>query len=163
MDSDALIKITKSSVKEMVLSNISTDIPKKVEQETVDDGKKSGHPDAVVIERNIQAGKIKVRETRSSDVSERIIASLNISGGESDSLRLFSNNRGNYDCIITDDQKFIDLIDGLEIPFLTPSALLVYLVNQKRVSPDQALQYLDKMKPMISKEEYILTKEELSK
>jgi hypothetical protein len=143
--------------------NISTDIPKRVKQETVDEGKKSGHPDAVVIDHNIQAGKIKVRETKGSDYSEQIIASLNISGGESDSLRLFSNGRDNYDCIITDDQKFIDLIDGLGIPFLTPLSLLVYLANQKKISQDQALQYLDKMKPMISKEEYILTKEELSK
>jgi len=46
---------------------------------------------------------------------------------------------------------------------LTPSALLVYLANQKKISLEQALQYLDKMKPMISKEEYILSKEELRK
>lgn len=162
MDSDALIKIAKSSIKETILSNISADIPKKVKQETVDEGIKNGYPDAIVISRNIQAGKIKVQETKSFKDVEQTILSLNLTGGEADAFRLFNTDKS-YSCIITDDQKFIDLIGGLGVPYLTPSSLLVYLVSQKRITAGEAIRYLDKLEPMISEEEYILTKEELSK
>jgi hypothetical protein len=79
LDSDVLIKITKSSVKETVLSDISADMP-KVKEEVVDEGKKRGCPNSVVIDHNMRAGKIKVLETSRTDYTERMVAGLNILG-----------------------------------------------------------------------------------
>lgn len=65
-------------------------------------------------------------------VTEDIIGSLQLLGGEADTLRLFK--RGNYDAIASDDQRFLDLTDGLGVSFMTPSALLLYLWKKRKIS-----------------------------
>ncbi len=47
MDSDSLIKLTKSKVKEIVVENMDVYIPVKVYEETVTKPKKEGFPDAL--------------------------------------------------------------------------------------------------------------------
>ena len=42
MDSDALIKVTKASVKDVIVSNIEVFVPEEVEREIVDEGKIKG-------------------------------------------------------------------------------------------------------------------------
>jgi hypothetical protein len=159
MHTDALIKITKSSLKELMTSNIFIHIPVAVKKESVDEGKIRRFPDAILVERNIQAGKINVVRTKKKRSIEGIIKNLQLKGGEADSLRLF--HQGRYDSIVSDDQKFLELVDSIGIPFLTPAALIVYLYRVHRISSAAARKYVDKIKHMISNEEYSVTMEEL--
>lgn len=62
---------------------------------------------------------------------------------------------------IAELQKFLELVDSIGIPFFTPAALIVYLYRIHKVSLAEARKYLDKIKPMISDEEYSVTMEEL--
>ncbi len=159
MDTDALIKITKSSLKELFTSNISIHIPIAVKKESVDEGKVRQFPDAILVERNIQKGRINVVKTKKKRSVEDIITNLQLEGGEADSLRLF--HQGRYDSIVSDDQKFLEFVDSTGIPFFTPAALIVYLYRMHKVSLAEARKYVDKIKPMISDEEYSVTMEEL--
>lgn len=159
MDSDALIKIAKSSLKDLIVSNISVHIPCGVKKESVEEGKAAGFADAVLLEKNVSLGKIGVVSARKRREVEAIIRDLELEGGEADSVRLF--HQGKYDSIVSDDQKFLDLIDGIGIPFLTPTALIFYLYKVRRLALEEARRSLEKIRPMISAEEYSLTMERL--
>ncbi len=159
MDTDVLIKVTKSSLKDLVASNFDVFIAEGVKREAVDEGKEKGYPDAILIERNISEDKIKRVIAGTDEATENIIRGLRLIGGESDTLRLFM--RGNYDAIASDDQRFLDLIDGLGLPFMTPSSLLLYLWRNGKISEQETRSYLGKMKELISEEEYLVSMEEL--
>ncbi len=161
MDSDALIKLTKTSVKDLIASNFELCIPLEVEKEAVNEGKLRGYPDALVIAENIGSGKLKVAETRRLETIERLINSLDLLGGEADSIRLFK--QGGYEAIASDDSRFIDLIEGLGIPYVTPGTLLIYLWKIKAVSKEETRRRLDKLREFISSEEYLTSIEELAK
>lgn len=159
LDTDALIKITKSSLKELITSNISVYIAAHVQKESVEEGKVREFPDAILVEMNIEAGKVSVIKTKKKRHIEDIIQNLGLEGGEADSLRLFY--QGRYDSIVSDDRKFLELISGIGIPFLTPGALIVYLYDVRKISLVEARKCMDKIKDMISDEEYAVTMEEL--
>ncbi len=152
MDTDALIKIVKVSLKELIVSNVSIHIADGVREESVDEGKAKGYPDAILIEQNLRAGKINVVKTRENKGNEIVTKDLRLRGGEADSLKLF--RQGKFDSIVSDDQKFLDLIDSLGIPFLTSSALLLYLYKKGIISGEDARKNMGKLRPMISNEEY---------
>ncbi len=159
MDSDALIKITKASVKDVIASKFEVYVPFEVKNETVDQGKAGGHLDALMIEENVMKERLKVAEAGATRTTERLIASMNLLGGEAGSLRLF--RRGGYGAIASDDSKFIDLLESLGIVYLTPAALFIYLLRQKQISLSETLQYLDKIRAFISSEEYLASLEAL--
>jgi hypothetical protein len=161
MDSDVLIKLTKASVKELATSNFEIHIPPEVEKEAVNEGKNRGYPDALVIDENIKTGKLKVSKTTRLETTEKLISNLNLLGGEADSIRLFK--QGNYEALASDDSRFIDLIDGLGIPYITPSVLLIYLWKIKAISKKETREFLDKIKEFINPEEYLASVEELAK
>ena len=160
-DADILIKFTKASVKELITSNFELYLPLEVKKETVDEGKVRSYPDALAIDENINTGRLRVVETRRVETIEKLVNDLNLLGGEADSIRLFK--QGSYGAIASDDSRFIDLIDGLGIPYMTPSALLIYLWKTKAISRQETQQSLDKIKEFISSEEYLASIEELAK
>jgi len=159
MDSDALIKIAKASVKDVIVTNINVCVPMEVKREAVDEGKAGGYPDAIVIEDNIRKGKVKVVDAQPDELTESLIESLYLLGGEADSLRLYKG--GDYDAIASDDQKFLDLIDGLGIPSITPAALLLYLWKSGKASKQETRKYIERIRGLISLEEYLISVEEL--
>jgi len=161
MDSDALIKVTKASVKDLITSNFEVHIPTEVRNETVGEGRVRGYPDALAIDDNIGKGKLTVVVPSRVEATERLIGGLNLLGGEADSVRLF--RQGGYEAIASDDSRFIDLVEGLGIPYMTPSALLVYLWKRKALSKLEARRCLDKMRELISSEEYMASTEGLEK
>jgi len=159
MDSDVLIKIAKASVKDIIVSNIDVFVPVEVKREAVDEGKAGGYPDAIVMEDNIRKGKVKVVGAQPDELTESLIESLHLLGGEADSLRLYKG--GHYDAIASDDQKFLDLVDGLGIPSVTPAALLLYLWKSGKASKHETRKYVERMRELISLEEYLISMEEL--
>ncbi len=59
VDSDVLIKLTKTGSKEAIVSSLEVSIPKRVYEETVIESK--GCLDAYRIQENIKDGKIQVQ------------------------------------------------------------------------------------------------------
>ncbi len=161
MDSDVLIKVTKASIKDFVMSNFEVFIAPEVQKETASQGKARGYPDASEIDENIGRGMLTVAQTRKMEDVEKLITSLGLLGGEADSVRLF--RQGGYSAIVSDDSRFLDLAEGLGIPYLTPGALVIYLWKNKAASKQDARRYLDKIRELISPEEYLVSVNELGK
>ena len=154
MDADSLIKLTKAKAKEVILKNIEAYIPPKVVEETVEIPKEEGYPDAFLIEENLKKGLLAVEKIEENKEVEEMVARLRVSGGESDVFRLYKS--GGFDAVSSDDGKFLEILDALDIPFLTPSALVVHLLKKKVLSRDEAETYINELKEMISDEEYYL-------
>lgn len=154
MDSDTLIKLTRAGAKEAVASAAEAVVPPKVEKEAVDEGKEGGFPDAFEIERNLKKGLIRVAKAPKTNETEVIIKKLGLKGGEADVFRLF--RAGKCKGIASDDQKFLDLLAALNIPFATPSALIIYAWKQEKIDKKACFRLLEKLRPMVSEEEYQL-------
>jgi len=88
MDTDALIKLTKSSAKRAVGTAFTVLVPGEVHRECVQQGKAGGFADALRVEDNIGKGVLTVRKPKRSSRTEAIVKDLRLSGGEADVLRL---------------------------------------------------------------------------
>lgn len=159
MDSDSLIKLTKAKAKEIVLKNIEGYIPPKVFEEAVEIPKEEGNPDAFLIEENLKKGLLAIGEFREDQHVEEMITRLGIGCGEADVFRLYKS--GGFDVISSDDGRFLKIIDALDIPYMTPSALIIYLFDKKMLSRVDAKTYIDNLKEMVSDEEYYLAMREV--
>lgn len=152
MDSDTLIKLTKARAKEAVTSSTDIIIPPEVVREAVDEGKEGGFPDAFEIEQNIEKGALRVVETIETEDVETIIKKLGLKGGEADVFRLFK--AGKCEAVASDDQKFLDLISAMNIPHVTPSALLILAWREGTIDKETCRELLKKLKSVISDGEY---------
>lgn len=161
MDSDCLIKLTKGKSKGDVLMHIKVIIPEIVKTETVDEGKAYGYPDPLEIEKNIKAGKIMVKPKHISPKIRHVTQTLRLKGGEVDVYSLFQ--KGGSTVIASDDQKFIKKMKEIGIPCITPTALIIYTWRMGGIDKAKALELLENIKPMVSDEEYILSKLEIER
>ena len=159
MDSDSLIKLTKAKAKEIVLKNIEAHIPPKVFEEVVKIPKEEGYPDAFLIEENLKRGLLAIGKSGEDQHVEEMITRLGMGYGEADVFRLYKS--GSFDVISSDDSKFLKIIDALDVPYLTPSALIVYLFDKKILSRADAKMYINNLKEMVSEEEYYLAMREV--
>ena len=154
MDSDSLIKLTKAKAKEIVLENIEAHIPPKVFEEVVTIPKEEGYPDAFLIEENLQRGLLAIGKSGEDQHIEEMITGMRMGYGEADVFRLYKS--GSFDVISSDDSRFLKIIDALDVPYITPSALIVYLFDKKILSRADAKMYINNLKEMVSEEEYYL-------
>lgn len=159
MDSDCLIKLTRAKAKEVVLRNIEVCIPPKVFEETVTIPKNKGYPDALIIENNQKNGLLMIRDILEDPNLDEIAKRLGIGYGEADVFRLFKS--GYFDIISSDDRRFLKIMDALDVPYFTPTALIIYLFNKKVLNSEEAKIYINNLKEMISEEEYYLALREV--
>lgn len=52
-------------------------------------------------------------------------------------------------------------MDALDVPYFTPTALIIYLFNKKVLNSEEAKIYINNLKEMISEEEYYLAMREV--
>jgi hypothetical protein len=151
MDSDCLVKLTKSGAKEAVVSAMEVHIPPLVKKETVDEAFMRGYRDARIIEANISKETlhvIKFEPKKSPTVSAV--------KGEADVVSLYET--GGYDAIASDDRRFLNKLEAANIPYLTPAACLVYLLINKLIKKSEVMEMLDALKPLVSRDEYAVAK-----
>ena len=115
--------------------------------ETVTEGKKRGYADAVHIESNIRKKRLRVM----AGVKKKRFHLVS-SEGEAQVLSLFV--RGGYDAVASDDQRFLKKLEAEEIPYLTPTACLLYLFQTRANSREEVFQLLQQIRPFVSTEEY---------
>lgn len=145
MDSDALIKLTKSGAKELIAEFFEVSIPRRVYEETVIEAE--GYPDAKEIDKNVKAKKIKVKEASRATRGEMAVLDL--------------YKRGDYDLLVSDDNRFLKQLTANGIPYLTPPFLIIYLLHKKALSKLYAEKYIDNLKTYISEDEYMIAIEEV--
>ena len=151
MDSDCLVKLTKAGAKEAILSSIEVSIPALVKRETVDEAKEKGHQDGLIIEENLRKKSLRV-----VDAKRKKQSLLAATKGEEEVVSLYLS--GIYDAVASDDRRFLKRLESANIPYLTPTACLVYLCEEDRIEKFEALQMLESLKPYISSQEYAVAR-----
>lgn len=152
IDTDALIKLTKSSSKGTIGTAFTVLVPSEVQREAVQQGKAGGFPDALRVEENIEKGVLTVRKPKRSPRTEAIVKDLRLSGGEADALRL--HRSGGVDLIVSDDRRFLQILEAVGIPYTTPGLLIAALSRMGKLPREEALVHLEKLEAFISEEEY---------
>ncbi len=147
MDSDCLIKLTKSGLKESICKQDEITIPVVVKQEVVDAGRSKGVPDAESVEENIQRGILHVTGRRKSSAPTR---------GDQALIETF--NLGGYELIATDDAKLIRSLKSLGIRWTLPGLLVYSLYQRKLIDKAVGREYLEKLSPFISDDEYSMVR-----
>ena len=145
MDSDALIKLTKSGAKELITENFDVTIPERVYEETVTEA--AAYPDAQEIDRNVEARRIEVKKTSHTERGEMAVLDLFLRGG--------------YDLLVSDDNRFLKHLAADGIPYLTPPFLIIYLLHKKILLKLYTEKYIDNLKMYISEDEYLIAIEEV--
>ncbi|MBU4374380.1 MAG: hypothetical protein KJ714_08105 [Euryarchaeota archaeon] len=151
IDSDALIKLTKAGAKEVVLNNIEVSIPPSVMDETTREREK--FIDALIIYENINKGLLKVKKPGKNP----FVKSLEVKGGEAQVLMLYDG----LSPISSDDGKFLNLLENLNIPYLTPTSIIIYLLKKGAIKKEDAKKYIGNLRDMVSEEEYHLAMDEV--
>lgn len=139
IDTDCLIKLTKSGLKELVCGNFSVFIPQIVKKELIDNA--SEHPDSMIIKENIEKGLLTVIEIQSSSKK-----------GEDAVFATFKQAK--FDAICSDDKRFIKRLQLFEIPYITPSVFIAILLKSGNLTIDEAGGKLDLLSSFISDDEY---------
>ena len=146
MDADCLIKLTKAGLKEFICTHEKVIIPGIVKREVVDAGKIKGHLDAELIEKNISRGLIIVAKQGTLDHVK----------GDQALVAMFK--RGEYTSVATDDAKLIRILRATGIPFVLPALLIYSLYGRGLIDQAKAMNWIDRLSPFISEEEYSVTK-----
>jgi len=141
MDSDCLIKLTKSGIKALVEKHCDIHIPKIVEWEVVHEGKKKECPDAYAVEKNIARGGVSVLQIYSAHVS-----------GDEALIDLYPES--DTDAVATDDAKLIRILRANGIPYMLPALIIYELTISKSISIDEANSALERLSDYISRDEY---------
>jgi len=142
MDSDCLIKITKSGLKKIVCKNFNVTIPSRVKEEVVNAGIKYDYEDAYIIDSNIRNGLIEVERQKSK-----------FKKGEQQILNIFQSKK--YDAVATDDSRFIKILKLANINYIIPSVFIVLLFNKGIINFEEACKKLDDLAAFISDDEYM--------
>lgn len=146
MDADCLIKLTKAGLKEFICKEEKIVIPGTVKREVVDAGKSKGHPDADLIQENIRQGLIALAKEVISDHAK------------GDQALVATFRRGRYKAIATDDAKLIRILQATGIPSVLPALLIFSVCKRGLIDRGEALNWLEKLLPFISEDEYSVTK-----
>lgn len=156
MDTDAIVKLTKAGAKGHVAASHQILLGPAVQREAIDAGKLHGYPDAVLIEENVNRGRVMVRGGRRFPHADAILEGLRLGPGEEDALRLFLTARA--DVVVSDDMDFLRRLRSIQVPLLTPAALLVDMVAEKAITREEGLQFLERLAPHIALEEYYVAR-----
>jgi len=84
--------------------------------------------------------------------ADHILKGIRLGPGEQETLRLYFSEGA--DAIVSDDQKFLNWLDSHNVPYLTPAAVLVLLVERDILSRRRAKAALEKLRPYIRDEQY---------
>jgi hypothetical protein len=66
--------------------------------------------------------------------------------------------RGRYTAVATDDAKLIRILRATGIPFVLPALLIYSIYGRGLIDQAKAMNWIDRLSPFISEEEYSVTK-----
>jgi len=142
-DADGLIKLVKAGIFPIKHKCM---ISEQVYAETVIEGKKNLHTDAFKIEQLVCEAAILVKKTRQAAEFP------DLGKGELSTLDLCK--RENASAIISDDRRFLRLLEEQKIPFIIPTEFIAALVHAKYVPRKAGIEALQKIKEFVKDENY---------
>lgn len=148
LDADAAIKLYKAGVLEALASFAKCSITRQVYQEILK-GKDKMYEDAFDIERLVDKGKIAVCETKAEEIE-------GLGVGECSSLAIFQKLKG--DAIVSDDRKFLSVLEERRVPFIIPTDIIAMLAIKQKISKNEAVSALDEIKRLVREENYTSAK-----
>jgi len=147
IDSDALIKLAKCGLLDLLCSSFHCTITQEIKSEAVDEGKKRMYEDALAIEDAIDRKLLKVAAVkRAKQIKE------GLGKGEMSAAALYSHEKNRI--IVTDDAAFIKYLEKNDMRFVLPADLILLLKASNIIDRRTALGCLGKMKPLIREEVY---------
>lgn len=148
IDSDGLIKLNKAGVLVKFLSLYKCLIPEEVYKEAVLKGKRELYEDAFELEKILKNMNVEILRAEFNEKAESIIKGVTgLGNGEKAVLHLFFNNENAI--ILSDDRRFINLLEKNRIPFITPGNVLLHLVERGNISKAEGLESLERLRPYI--------------
>lgn len=144
LDADAAIKLTKANVMEKAATHTKLFISEQVYQEILK-GKEKLYEDAFYIESLANNKEVAVHKTN-TDQSE------GLGVGECSALTLFKEIKA--DAIISDDRKFLSLLERELIPFVVVTDFIAFLVIKKAATKEEGLSALNKIRFLVREENY---------
>lgn len=141
-DSSTLILLAKKELLDMFLDNFDgiVAVPKAVREETCI--KESF--DALLIEKRVEDGKIKVYEVEKKDLVKRLTEDFNLGDGEAEAI-ILCIERGSK-ILATDDKTAINACKVLRIRFTTAINILIRLYEKQLIEREKALMKLDNLR-----------------
>ena len=147
VDSDALIKLTKSGILETICHHYDCIITVEVKNECVDEGKKRLYKDALKIEEFIDKKLLRIIDLKKSRKIKE-----NLGKGEISTLNLYFQEKNS--AIVTDDSAFIKYLEENKIKFFIPADLILLMKVSNKIDEKTALNHLEKIKDSIREEVY---------
>ena len=152
LDSDGLIKLTKASVIEEIAKYRKCVITQEVFDEVVKSGKEGFYEDAYVVEDLINRKLLTIKRIKFAGLD-------GLGKGEASLLEICKKMK--YSAIITDDRKFLKILEDQNIQFIMPSDVIVHLLKRRKITRKKALEALEKIKPFTRREIYEKAKGEV--
>jgi predicted nucleic acid-binding protein len=160
LDADGLIKLGKVGLLPYLAESYNCIISEQVFRDAIEEGKKHFYEDVFVLEGYINQQLVKVVTIKPSAKAKKILhKTWSLGEGEKSTLHLFYNQ--NALGIVSDDVAFLNLLDRHSVPYFTPANLISRLVELKKISRQQGLTILEKLKPYIRNSIYKLVKKEM--
>lgn len=148
LDADAAIKLSKAQVLDALASFAKCVVTKQIYQEILK-GKDKMYEDAFDIETLVNKGKITVQDIKAGQIE-----GLGI--GECSALAIFQKLKG--DAIVSDDRKFLSVLEAQRVPFVIPTDVIPMLFTKKRISKNEAMNALDRIRKLVREENYNVAK-----
>ncbi|MEN3010612.1 MAG: hypothetical protein ABDI20_06535, partial [Candidatus Bipolaricaulaceae bacterium] len=145
LDSDGLIKLYKAGILGKILDLWEVLVPAAVYEETAQRGMEEAYPEAETIGRLI-AGRVRVapKDPR----AQRILRTTRSLGkGERETLHLFFAEGA--EGIVSDDRAFLSVLRRHALPGFPPALALARLGEEGKLSKDEALAALEKMRDWV--------------
>jgi hypothetical protein len=158
LDSDGLIKLYKAGVLEALFETWECLIPRAVYMETVQRGMKGAYPEAVAMNRIIPRGSIRdpAHHPRAAKILK---GKKGLGQGEMAALHLYFVERAHW--IISDDTAFLLLLQKSGCVFLPPALVLVELTVLDKLTPETALEALERIRSLIRAKVYQAVRRDL--
>ncbi|MBI3051561.1 hypothetical protein HYY74_03820 [Candidatus Woesearchaeota archaeon] len=144
LDADASIKLAKGGVLEPLIRSAKCFITKQVYEEILK-GKDKMYEDAFCTERLVREGKLSL-----SNITAEGIEGLG--EGECSALALFRKLMA--DSIISDDRRFLSILEARRIPFIISTDVIAMLCIKRQISKIEAMAALEKIRRLVREENY---------
>ena len=147
LDADGLIKLAKSGLLNKLPQLAKCHISKQVYTEAVERGKEKMYEDAYAIDALIHSGEIDVISMKTN------IIDSSLSSGEILSLELYKKLKA--DAIISDDRRFLNLLNQEKCEYIIPADIIVILAKSRKVTKEEAINGLNKIRTLVREDVYL--------
>ena len=144
LDADATIKLARAGILSTLTKGFKLIISEAAYKEVLR-GKEKLYEDAFIVGDLFKDKKLNVINIKGQTI-------IGLGLGESTTLELFKKIKG--DVIVSDDKKFLSVLEREDIPFIVSTDMIVLATKKGVISKQEALKSLTKIKPFVNEDIY---------